>query len=100
MRAMIKSAALGMGLTAVVATAAAAQPYYLYYYPGYSYSYPGYSYPTYSYPAYGSGPLSLAFLYRSACPVRRGRRFRQPDRAFRSGRQQDSGGDYLSGDPA
>src|SRR5437763_2381788 len=32
--------------------------------------------------------------------MRRGRRFREPDRAFRSGRQQDSCSDYLGGDPA
>ncbi len=38
--------------------------------------------------------------YRSPCPVCRGRRFRQPDRAFRPGRKQDSGGDDPSGDPA
>jgi hypothetical protein len=43
---MIKSALFGMGLAAVVATAAAARPYPNYY-PGNSYySYPGYSYPT------------------------------------------------------
>ena len=43
---------VGIGLAAVVATAAAAQAYYPNYYPGYSYSYPGY-HPTYSYPTYG-----------------------------------------------
>src|ERR1700682_5628005 len=42
MRTMIKSALLGMGVGAVVATAAAAQPHYPYYYPGYNYSYPEY----------------------------------------------------------
>jgi hypothetical protein len=52
---MIKSALLGIGIVAGLATSAVAQPYYpYYYYPGYSYySAPGYSYPTYSYPAYG-----------------------------------------------
>jgi hypothetical protein len=53
MRTMIKSAVLGMGVAAVVVTAAAAQPYYPYYYPGYGYSYPGYNYSTYNYPTYG-----------------------------------------------
>jgi hypothetical protein len=49
---MIKSALLGMGLAAMVATAATAQPYFPYYFPGYSYSYPGWSYPAYTYPAH------------------------------------------------
>ena len=44
--------AIGKGIAALVATAAAAQPYYPYYSQGYSYSYPGYSYPTYNYPTY------------------------------------------------
>ena len=47
-RTMIKSALLGVGLVAAMATTAAAQPYYPYY--------PGYSYPPYSYPAYSSPP--------------------------------------------
>src|SRR5690349_16690697 len=52
MRPMIKSALLGTGLAVAIATAATAQPYSPYYYPGYShyYSYPGYTYPTYGYP--------------------------------------------------
>src|SRR5215471_19801122 len=48
-RTMIKSALLGVGLVAVVATTAAAQPYYPYYYSGYGY-------PAYGYPAYGYAP--------------------------------------------
>jgi hypothetical protein len=64
MRTMIKSALLGMGIAAVVATAAAAQSYYPYYYPGYSYSYPGYNYPTYNYPTYGY-PYGYSSYYGS-----------------------------------
>ena len=52
---MIKSALLGVGIVAAVATTAAAQPYY----PSYS---PGYSYPPYGYPAY-SYPPGYAWSY-------------------------------------
>lgn len=48
---MIKAAVFGLGLAAAISTAAAAQPYYPYYAPGYGYS--AYRYPAYSYPAYG-----------------------------------------------
>ena len=62
---MIKSALLGIGLVAAVATTAAAQTYYPNYYPGYSY--PPYGYPTYSYPpgyAWGYGwPYSWPYYY-------------------------------------
>ncbi len=53
---MLKSTVLALGFAAVISTAAAAQSYYPYYPPGYSYpaySYPAYSYP-YSYPYYGT----------------------------------------------
>jgi hypothetical protein len=68
---MLKSVLLGVGLVAAVTTTAAAQSYYPYYYPGYSYysypsysyySYPGYSYPTYGYPSY-SYPNRYASYY-------------------------------------
>jgi hypothetical protein len=72
MRTMFKSALLGIGFVAAVATAAIAQPYYSYYYPSYSY-YPGYSYPTYSYPygyaSYYGWPNQLNYYrppYRAA----------------------------------
>jgi len=66
---MIRTVLLGMGLAAVMATAATAQPYYPYYYPGYShYSYPGYTYPTYPYAySYYGWPYSYsAPAYRPA----------------------------------
>ena len=47
---MIKSVLLGIGFVAAMATTAAAQSYYPYYYPGYGY--PTYGYPAYSYPGY------------------------------------------------
>jgi hypothetical protein len=50
---MLKSALLGIGLAAALTTAATAQVYYPYSYPGY-YPYPAYSYP-YGYPAYANG---------------------------------------------
>jgi hypothetical protein len=62
---MIKSALLGMSVTAVVATTAAAQPYYPYYSPGYSYSYPGYSYPTYNYPYGYSSYYGWPYSYQA-----------------------------------
>lgn len=63
---MIKSALLGVGLVAALATTAAAQPYYPYYYPGYGYSYgspaygyaPGYSW--YGWPSYYPTPAYQA----------------------------------------
>jgi hypothetical protein len=65
---MIRSALLGMGFAAAMATTAAAQPYY---YPGYSYySYPWYSYPAYGYPytswSYGWPSYYAAPAYRPA----------------------------------
>ena len=60
---MIKSALLGVGIVAAVATTAAAQTYYPNYYPGYSY--PAYGYPTYpgGY-AWGYGwPYSWPYYY-------------------------------------
>ena len=62
---MIKSALLGIGFAAAVATMAAAQAYYPYYSPGYGYS--PYGYPAYSYPpgyAWGYGwPYGWPYYY-------------------------------------
>jgi hypothetical protein len=59
---MIKAAVLGLGLVTAISTAAAAQPYYPYYAPGYGY--PAYSYPSYTsaytYPSY-SYPYGYAY---------------------------------------
>jgi hypothetical protein len=70
---MIKSALLGTGLAVAIATAATAQPYSPYYYPGYShyYFYPGYTYPAYGYPYgyswYSGWPYPApAYTYRPA----------------------------------
>src|SRR5437868_12201808 len=69
-RTMLKSALLGIGFVAALATTAAAQPYYPYYYPGYSYP-PGYSNPMYGYPYgytsyYGWPNYYWAPAYRTA----------------------------------
>ena len=61
---MIKSALLGVGLLAGVATTAAAQSYYPYYYPGYGYPY---GYAAYGYaPGYGRYGWPYGSPYYSA----------------------------------
>jgi len=64
---MLKSALLGVGLLAVATTAAAAQSYYPYAYPGYAtYSYPyahsyyGWPYSYYGWPTYYGAPAYRA----------------------------------------
>jgi len=59
---MIKSALLGVGIVAAVATTASAQTYYPNYYPGYSYP-PGYAWGygwPYSWPYYYPAPAYRA----------------------------------------